>query len=232
MENELERQGDSTQVKRPEDLPQKLVEEIVVHLFCNKAFVLDKELAVKHTPISLFPAPVVRSLFSKCSFYNICMSKILDLTVRNKSLMDRLVAKYVDYDLKLKRLNIVREVENRQKTHFVLYRNEYKIDKREKFVFLDNSSTCVFKDINAFKSCSDFFDVFSSKYPQYFPSYADQIVKQTSSIIDILADSVVDLMKELHGGEEYKERIIIILDDKGEAILDQFRLIDRLYNQQ
>lgn len=217
---------------RPERLPERLIEEMVVYLFNSKGFLVGKTLDVRHLNLSVFPTPVVRSLYSKSAFYNICLSKILDLTVRNDSQLGRFIEKYIQYDKKLRRFNDIRKVSKKQKVHFVLYCNEYKIDKTEKFIFLDSSRTSSLRDISKFKTSSDFFKRFSEKYPQYYNKYSEgQIITQDKNLLEVLSSSVVDLMKDLHS-EDYKERIVLLVDDEGQDLQAQYSLIDSLYDKQ
>ncbi len=79
QENEIEQ---STTVK--EQLKESIVEEMIYYLYSKGIVMKNKDnTGVIHTPITIFPSPIPKSIFDKIEFYQIAFNKLIDKMSRD-----------------------------------------------------------------------------------------------------------------------------------------------------
>lgn len=127
---------------------------------------------VNHVDFCITPIPVVKTLFDKINFYNICIQKLLVYAANDKLTIIELAENLLGTNKIIKSMIEVAKNEysivRRFKTPFCLInRNDYVIDQFRKFAFLINTelipNQVTFTD-------NEFYAIFSSKYPIYFPT--------------------------------------------------------------
>lgn len=214
---------------------------------------------VNHADFCITPVPVVKSLFDKASFYNICIQKLFINAASDKSTVIELAEKFFGgnkiikglIEVAKKEYNIVRKF----KVPFsLLNRNDYAICQLKKFVYLVNTelvpNQVTFAD-------NEFYAIFSSKYPMYFPvnsqvkvlkdkeneeyvTYTNQAYfynsktcsSTSTNTVDSICTNLINLMKGFT--QEYNEFLSIankesfLLKDRMEEELKEKERLEKL----
>lgn len=163
-------------------MPYRLKEELVNYLYMNKLTTHNDFNTINHVDFCITPIPVVKSLFDKINFYNICIQKLLVYAANDKSTIIDLAENFFGSNKVIKGMIEVAKKEHsivrRFKTPFCLInRNDYVIDQFRKFAFLINTE--LIPNQISFTD-NEFYAIFSSKYPLYFP---------TSTEVKVLKDN-------------------------------------------
>jgi hypothetical protein len=163
-------------------MPYRLKEELINYLYMNKLTTHVDFDVVNHIDFCISPVPVVKALFDKINFYNICIQKLLVYAANDKATIIELASNLLGSNKIIKAIIEVARKEydviKRFKTPTCLInRNDYVIDKFRKFAYLIN--TDLIPNQISFPD-NEFYAIFSSKYPIYFP---------TSSEVNVLKDS-------------------------------------------
>ena len=119
--------------------PQK-INEFIQGLYTRGLIQKMKDVGVKHVPISISPSPIPKNLFEKIFFYQIAFNKIynklsndqifLEKTLEQISLKDNFIKELLE--ISKKAVNY----EKKQKIKLSFFRNDYILDKDQKFLFL------------------------------------------------------------------------------------------------
>lgn len=180
---------------------------------------------LNHVDFSITLVPLVKSLYDKAVFYNICIQKLILYASQDKENLITLAEKYFsDSNLIEKLITIAKKEENiirRFKTPLaVINRNDYIIDKNKKFIYLVNSEI-VPNQIHF--SDNEFYSNFSNKYPVYFPTSKEVRIKKEIKEEDKKNDEVKeDGNKENPENAEPKE---LTEEEKLAKERDQYEII-------
>jgi hypothetical protein len=139
---------------------------------------------INHVDFCLTPIPVVKSLFDKINFYNICIQKLLVYAANDRQTVIELASNLLSSNKVIKSLIEVAKKEHsivrRFKTPVCLInRNDYVIDQFRKFAYLINTE--LIPNQISFPD-NEFYAVFSSKYPVYFPTTVEIKVTKNSEL--------------------------------------------------
>lgn len=130
---------------------------------------------LNHVDFCITPVPVVKSLFDKAVFYNLCLQKLFVYAANDKKTLIELTETFFPNNMLIQALLKIAKNEfkilRRFKTPFcTINRNDYVSDKDKRFIFLTNTelipTQLKFSD-------NEFYAIFSNKYPLYFPISKD-----------------------------------------------------------
>lgn len=80
MKEENSRENDQSHL----DIPEYILEEMIYHLYSNGVVLKNKDNSgVINCPVSIFPSPVISSLFKKIEFYQLAFNKVIDRMSRD-----------------------------------------------------------------------------------------------------------------------------------------------------
>ena len=200
------------------NLCPKKISEFIQGLYTRGLIEKMKEVGVKHVPISLTPSPIPRNLFEKIYFYQIAFNKIynklsndqafIEKTLEQISLKDNHIQKLLE--ISKKSINN----EKKQKIKLSFFRNDYILDKDQKFLFLKEFKTnsCNF-EFSFTNILLNFFNYYSEKYKKDFSNYKDknvEIPQNKGNEIEKFSDAIIEAIK-LAFPQDYKSSNILFI---------------------
>ena len=200
------------------NLCPKKISEFIQGLYTRGLIEKMKEVGVKHVPISLTPSPIPRNLFEKIYFYQIAFNKIynklsndqafIEKTLEPISLKDNHIQKLLE--ISKKSINN----EKKQKIKLSFFRNDYILDKDQKFLFLKEFKTnsCNF-EFSFTNILLNFFNYYSEKYKKDFSKYKDknvEIPQNKGNEIEKFSDAIIEAIK-LAFPQDYKSSNILFI---------------------
>ena len=200
------------------NLCPKKISEFIQGLYTRGLIEKMKEVGVKHVPISLTPSPIPRNLFEKIYFYQIAFNKIynklsndqafIEKTLEPISLKDNHIQKLLE--ISKKSINN----EKKQKIKLSFFRNDYILDKDQKFLFLKEFKTnsCNF-EFSFTNILLNFFNYYSEKYKKDFSKYKDknvEIPQNKGNEIEKFSEAIIEAIK-LAFPQDYKSSNILFI---------------------
>ena len=200
------------------NLCPKKISEFIQGLYTRGLIEKMKEVGVKHVPISLTPSPIPRNLFEKIYFYQIAFNKIynklsndqtfIEKTLEPISLKDNHIQKLLE--ISKKSINN----EKKQKIKLSFFRNDYILDKDQKFLFLKEFKTnsCNF-EFSFTNILLNFFNYYSEKYKKDFSKYKEkniEIPQNKGNEIEKFSDAIIEAIK-LAFPQDYKTSNILFI---------------------
>ena len=200
------------------NLCPKKISEFIQGLYTRGLIEKMKEVGVKHVPISLTPSPIPKNLFEKIYFYQIAFNKIynklsndqtfIEKTLEPISLKDNHIQKLLE--ISKKSINN----EKKQKIKLSFFRNDYILDKDQKFLFLKEFKTnsCNF-EFSFTNILLNFFNYYSEKYKKDFSKYKDknvEIPQNKGNEIEKFSDAIIEAIK-LAFPQDYKSSNILFI---------------------
>jgi len=200
------------------NLCPKKISEFIQGLYTRGLIEKMKEVGVKHVPISLTPSPIPRNLFEKIYFYQIAFNKIynklsndqtfIEKTLEPISLKDNHIQKLLE--ISKKSINN----EKKQKIKLSFFRNDYILDKDQKFLFLKEFKTnsCNF-EFSFTNILLNFFNYYSEKYKKDFSKYKEknvEIPQNKGNEIEKFSDAIIEAIK-LAFPQDYKSSNILFI---------------------
>ena len=206
--------------------PQK-INEFIQGLYTRGLIQKMKDVGVKHVPISISPSPVPKNLFEKIFFYQIAFNKIynklsndqifLEKTLEQISLKDNFIKELLE--ISKKALNY----EKKQKIKLSFFRNDYILDKDQKFLFLKqfitNANNFEFSFTNILLN---FFNYYSEKYKKYFSKYKSkeiEIPQNKGNAIEKFTEAIIEAIK-LAFPQDYKTSNILFIVNEEQKKFD------------
>ena len=206
--------------------PQK-INEFIQGLYTRGLIQKMKDVGVKHVPISISPSPVPKNLFEKIFFYQIAFNKIynklsndqifLEKTLEQISLKDNFIKELLE--ISKKALNY----EKKQKIKLSFFRNDYILDKDQKFLFLKqfitNANNFEFSFTNILLN---FFNYYSEKYKKYFSKYKSkeiEIPQNKGIAIEKFTEAIIEAIK-LAFPQDYKTSNILFIVNEEQKKFD------------
>ena len=200
------------------NLCPKKISEFIQGLYTRGLIEKMKEVGVKHVPISLTPSPIPRNLFEKIYFYQIAFNKIynklsndqafIEKTLEPISLKDNHIQKLLE--ISKKSINN----EKKQKIKLSFFRNDYILDKDQKFLFLKEFKTnCCNFEFSFTNILLNFFNYYSEKYKKDFSKYKDknvEIPQNKGNEIEKFSDAIIEAIK-LAFPQDYKSSNILFI---------------------
>ena len=206
--------------------PQK-INEFIQGLYTRGLIQKMKDVGVKHVPISISPSPIPKNLFEKIFFYQIAFNKIynklsndqifLEKTLEQISLKDNFIKELLE--ISKKALNY----EKKQKIKLSFFRNDYILDKDQKFLFLKqfitNANNFEFSFTNILLN---FFNYYSEKYKKYFSKYKSkeiEIPQNKGNAIEKFTEAIIEAIK-LAFPQDYKTSNILFIVNEEQKKFD------------
>ena len=206
--------------------PQK-INEFIQGLYTRGLIQKMKDVGVKHVPISISPSPVPKNLFEKIFFYQIAFNKIynklsndqifLEKTLEQISLKDNFIKELLE--ISKKAVNY----EKKQKIKLSFFRNDYILDKDQKFLFLKqfitNTNNFEFSFTNILLN---FFNYYSEKYKKYFSKYKSkeiEIPQNKGNAIEKFTEAIIEAIK-LAFPQDYKTSNILFIVNEEQKKFD------------
>ena len=148
------------------------ISEFVSYLYTKGLIYKLKDQGVKHLPIALYPSPIPKGFFDKIFFYQIAFNKILNKLSNDQAYLEEVLTPIASKDnFVQKLLDISKKAasfEKKQKIKLGIFRNDYLLDKEQKFLFLqDYKTSCVGFDSYT-NNLLNFNNYFNEKYPKIF----------------------------------------------------------------
>ena len=206
--------------------PQK-INEFIQDLYTRGLIQKMKDVGVRHVPISISPSPIPKNLFEKIFFYQIAFNKIynklsndqifLEKTLEQISLKDNYIKELLE--ISKKALNY----EKKQKIKLSFFRNDYILDKDQKFLFLKqfitNANNFEFSFTNILLN---FFNYYSEKYKKYFSKYKSkeiEIPQNKGNAIEKFTEAIIEAIK-LAFPQDYKTSNILFIVNEEQKKFD------------
>jgi glutathione synthase len=206
--------------------PQK-INEFIQDLYTRGLIQKMKDVGVRHVPISISPSPIPKNLFEKIFFYQIAFNKIynklsndqifLEKTLEQISLKDNFIKELLE--ISKKALNY----EKKQKIKLSFFRNDYILDKDQKFLFLKqfitNANNFEFSFTNILLN---FFNYYSEKYKKYFSKYKSkeiEIPQNKGNAIEKFTEAIIEAIK-LAFPQDYKTSNILFIVNEEQKKFD------------
>ena len=216
--------------------PEKL-SEFTTSLYTKGLIYKLKEQGVKHLPIALYPSPIPKNLFEKIFFYQIAFNKILNKLSNDQPYLEKILEpiasknNYIQKLLEISKKSF--EFEKKQKIKLSIFRNDYLLDKEQKFLFLQEYKSCSLNFISYTKILLDFYNYFNKKYPTVFAKYNSkekekEIPENKGNAIEKISEAIVEAIK-LAFPQVYKETIIVFVTRK-KFDFDLENLINELFD--
>ena len=158
------------------------ISEYIQALYTRGLIEKMKDIGVKHVPISLTPSPIPKNLFEKIFFYQIAFNKIYNKLSNDQAFIEKTLEPISSKDNHIQKLLEISKKsisnEKRQKIKLSFFRNDYILDKDQKFLFLKEFNTnCSNFEFSFTNILLNFFDYYSQKYKKDFSKYKEKNVK-------------------------------------------------------
>ena len=200
------------------NLCPKKISEFIQGLYTRGLIEKMKEVGVKHVPISLTPSPIPRNLFEKIYFYQIAFNKIYNKLSNDQAFIEKtlepisLKDNHIQKLLEISKKSINNEKKQKIKLNF--FRNDYILDKDQKFLFLKEFKTnCCNFEFSFTNILLNFFNYYSEKYKKDFSKYKDknvEIPQNKGNEIEKFSDAIIEAIK-LAFPQDYKSSNILFI---------------------
>ena len=212
------------------------IEEFIISLYTRGLIYKLKDNGVKQLPMALYPSPIPKNLFEKIFFYQIAFNKIINKLSNDQTFLEKIlepIAAKNNFIQKL--LEISKKLinfEKKQKIKLDIFRNDYLLDKEQKFLILQSfqTSTCDFKSYT--NILLNFYNYFNEKYPAVFARYKSkekEVPQNKGNTIERIREAIIEAIK-LAFPQEYANYVIIFVSNK-KFDFDLQNLINELYEQ-
>ena len=206
--------------------PQK-INEFIQGLYTRGLIQKKKDVGVSHVPISLTPSPIPRNLFEKIFFYQIAFNKIYNKVSNDQIFLEKTLEQIASKDNFIKELLEISKkalnYEKKQKIKLSFFRNDYILDKDQKFLFLKqfitNANNFEFSFTNILLN---FFNYYSEKYKNYFSKYKSkevEIPQTKGNAIEKFTEAIMEAIK-LAFPQDYKNSYILFIVNEEQKKFD------------
>ena len=206
--------------------PQK-INEFIQGLYTRGLIQKKKDVGVSHVPISLTPSPIPRNLFEKIFFYQIAFNKIYNKVSNDQIFLEKTLEQIASKDNFIKELLEISKkalnYEKKQKIKLSFFRNDYILDKDQKFLFLKqfitNANNFEFSFTNILLN---FFNYYSEKYKNYFSKYKSkevEIPQTKGNAIEKFTEAIMETIK-LAFPQDYKNSYILFIVNEEQKKFD------------
>ena len=200
------------------NLCPKKISEFIQGLYTRGLIEKMKEVGVKHVPISLTPSPIPKNLFEKIYFYQIAFNKIYNKLSNDQAFIEKILEPISLKDNHIQKLLEISKKsinnEKKQKIKLSFFRNDYILDKDQKFLFLKEFKTnsCNF-EFSFTNILLNFFNYYSEKYKKDFSKYKEknvEIPQNKGNEIEKFSDAIIEAIK-LAFPQDYKSSNILFI---------------------
>ena len=205
------------------------ISEYIQSLYSRGLIQKKKDSGVLHVPVSLSPSPLPKNLFGKIFFYQIAFNKIynklsndqefLEKTLEQISSKDNFVQKMLE--ISKKSLNY----EKKQKIKLSFFRNDYILDKDQKFLFLKQFITNANNfDFSFSNILLNFFNYYSEKYNKDFSKYKEanvEIPQDKGNTIEKFSKAIIEAIKLAFPHDYTNSYVLFIVNEEQKLLLNE-----------
>ena len=216
------------------------ISEYIQALYTRGLIEKMKDIGVKHVPISLTPSPIPKNLFEKIFFYQIAFNKIYNKLSNDQAFIEKTLEPISSKDNHIQKLLDISKKsisnEKRQKIKLSFFRNDYILDKDQKFLFLKEFNTnCSNFEFSFTNILLNFFDYYSQKYKKDFSKYKEknvEIPQNKGNEIEKFTEAIIEAIK-LAFPQDYKSSSILFIVNENQNKYDFHleNLRNELYNK-
>ena len=202
------------------NLSQDKILEFITSLYTKGLIYKLRESGVKHIPLALYPSPIPRNLFDKIFFYQIAFNKILNKLSNDQPYLEKVLEPIASKNNFVQKLLEISKksfaYEKKQKIKLGVFRNDYLLDKDQKFLFLQEYKTSL-DDFGSYtNSLLNFYNYFNVKYPNVFAKYngkEKEIPQNKGNTIEKIAEAIIEAIK-LAFPQDYKTSLLVFVTQK------------------
>ena len=214
--------------------PEKL-SEFIISLYTKGLIYKLKDQGVKHLPIALYPSPLPRNLFDKIFFYQIAFNKIINKLSNDQPYLEKILEPIASKNnffqklLEISKKSV--EFEKKQKIKLSIFRNDYLLDKEQKFLFLQGYQTNSLDFGSYTNILLNFHNYFNKKYPTVFAKFTSkekEIPQNKGNTVEKISEAIMEAIK-LAFPQSYKDYIIVFITQK-KFDFDLENLVNELYD--
>ena len=216
------------------------ISEYIQALYTRGLIEKMKDIGVKHVPISLTPSPIPKNLFEKIFFYQIAFNKIYNKLSNDQAFIEKTLEPISSKDNHIQKLLDISKKsisnEKRQKIKLSFFRNDYVLDKDQKFLILKEFNTnCSNFEFSFTNILLNFFDYYSQKYKKDFSKYKEknvEIPQNKGNEIEKFTEAIIEAIK-LAFPQDYKTSSILFIVNENQNKYDFHleNLRNELYNK-
>ena len=215
------------------------ISEFIQALYTKGLIQKNKEVGVNHVPVSITPSPIPKNLFEKIFFYQIAFNKIYNKLSNDQTFLEKTLEQIASKDNFIQKLLEISKksvnYEKKQKIKLSIFRNNYILDKEQKFLFLKEYVTNPSKFEYSFTNILlNFFNYYSEKYPKEFSKYKEKLVEipnTKGNAIEKFCESIIEAIK-LGFPQDYKtSNILFIVNDEQKYDFHLENLRNELYDK-
>ena len=203
------------------------ISEYIQALYTRGLIEKMKDIGVKHVPISLTPSPIPKNLFEKIFFYQIAFNKIYNKLSNDQAFIEKTLEPISSKDNHIQKLLDISKKsisnEKRQKIKLSFFRNDYILDKDQKFLFLKEFNTnCSNFEFSFTNILLNFFDYYSQKYKKDFSKYKEknvEIPQNKGNEIEKFTEAIIEAIK-LAFPQDYKTSSILFIVNENQNKYD------------
>ena len=215
--------------------PEK-ISEFVASLYTRGLLYKLKDQGAKHLPFALYPSPIPKNLFDKIFFYQIAFNKILNKLSNDQAYLEKVLEPIASNNNFIQKLLEISKksvsFEKKQKIKLGVFRNDYILDKEQKFLFLQEYKTASAGFGSYTNILLDFYKYFNQKYPEIFKKYnvkEMEIPENKGNTIEKISEAIIEAIK-LAFPQNYKDYVVVFVTQK-KFDFDLQNLVNELYDK-
>ena len=215
------------------------ISEFIQALYTKGLIQKMKDVGVKHVPVSISPTPIPKKLFEKIFFYQIAFNKIYNKLSNDQQFIEKTLEPIASKDNYIQKLLEISKksvnYEKKQKIKLSFFRNDYILDKDQKFLFLKEyiTNSCNF-EYSFTNILINFFNYYSEKYQKEFSRYKEksiEIPQNKGNAIEKFSESIIEAIK-LGFPQDYKtSNIIFVINEEQNYDFHLENLRNELYDK-
>ena len=218
------------------NISQEKILEFIISLYTRGLIYKLKTNGVKHLPMALYPSPIPKNLFEKIFFYQIAFNKILNKLSNDQPYLEQVLEPIASKNNFIQKLLEISKksfaYEKKQKIKLGIFRNDYLLDKDQKFLFLQEYKTSL-DDFGSYTNILlNFYNYFNEKYPNVFAKYKGkekEIPQNKGNTIEKISEAFIEAIK-LAFPQDYKTSVVVFITQK-KFDFDLQNLINELYDK-
>ena len=218
------------------NISQEKILEFIISLYTRGLVYKLKTNGVKHLPMALYPSPIPKNLFEKIFFYQIAFNKILNKLSNDQPYLEQILEPIASKNNFIQKLLEISKksfaYEKKQKIKLGIFRNDYLLDKDQKFLFLQEYKTSLDDFGSHTNILLNFYNYFNEKYPNVFAKYKGkekEIPQNKGNTIEKISEAIIEAIK-LAFPQDYKTSVVVFITQK-KFDFDLQNLINELYDK-
>jgi glutathione synthase len=218
------------------NISQEKILEFIISLYTRGLVYKLKTNGVKHLPMALYPSPIPKNLFEKIFFYQIAFNKILNKLSNDQPYLEQVLEPIASKNNFIQKLLEISKksfaYEKKQKIKLGIFRNDYLLDKDQKFLFLQEYKTSLDDFGSHTNILLNFYNYFNEKYPNVFAKYKGkekEIPQNKGNTIEKISEAIIEAIK-LAFPQDYKTSVVVFITQK-KFDFDLQNLINELYDK-